>query len=512
MSGGILDLAWGPESKRMIVGGDGGKSHHAKVFMAETGSGQGEITGNTKPVQAVDFRPSKPYRTVVGSQDFKVSIYNGPPFKFNKSHSEHKNFVTSVQYSPKGDVVASCAGKSLVLADGEELAVKSTFPEEHKGTIYGCAFSKDGSKILTCSADKTVKLWDVASAKCESTISIGSGTVNDMAVACVYGKANDQIVVASLEGSLHYVDASSGKVSQVVEAHTQIPSCLSCDVESGTSDLYIGCEGGQVARYDNEGHGHVARGSGHDSNCNGISARGGVTHTAGWDDKIYNVEKDSFTSSVPIGGQPQSVSSSASTSPEICATVTTNKVMLIKNGSEVVSEKSLGKLEGTCVGLAPDHTSVAVGHSKKEVVVYKVENGAIGDVLHTFEKIKGKPTVVVYSPDARYIAVGDSMKNINLYEAKSGERLDKDRWVFHQSSITDLSFSPNSQFLASGSIDCQVYLWNCEKPMKKIKINRASPGGVTGVAWISDDVVAVTGADRCIRKFKVDDWKKLGKE
>lgn len=35
----------------------------------------GEITGMTKRVNSVDFKPGRPYRIVAGSEDFTVSFY-----------------------------------------------------------------------------------------------------------------------------------------------------------------------------------------------------------------------------------------------------------------------------------------------------------------------------------------------------------------------------------------------------------------------------------------------------
>ena len=45
------------------------------MFLWDSGSTVGEISGMTKRVNSVDFKPCRPYRIVAGSEDFTVSLY-----------------------------------------------------------------------------------------------------------------------------------------------------------------------------------------------------------------------------------------------------------------------------------------------------------------------------------------------------------------------------------------------------------------------------------------------------
>ena len=33
-------------------------------------------------MSSIDFRPTRPYRLISGSEDYSVAIFEGPPFKF----------------------------------------------------------------------------------------------------------------------------------------------------------------------------------------------------------------------------------------------------------------------------------------------------------------------------------------------------------------------------------------------------------------------------------------------
>ena len=61
--------------------------------MVDTGSGQGEITGISKPILSGDLKANRPFKLAIGGEEYTTYIYEGPPFKFKKSTKDHTNFV-----------------------------------------------------------------------------------------------------------------------------------------------------------------------------------------------------------------------------------------------------------------------------------------------------------------------------------------------------------------------------------------------------------------------------------
>ena len=55
-----------------------GKQSFTKVFLWDTGSAIGDVSGSTKLVNSCDFKPSRPFRVATASEDFAVSFYEGP--------------------------------------------------------------------------------------------------------------------------------------------------------------------------------------------------------------------------------------------------------------------------------------------------------------------------------------------------------------------------------------------------------------------------------------------------
>ena len=58
---------------------------------------QGDITGQTRPINTVDLKPSRPFRIVTGSEDNTAAVYEGPPFKFKGTKTDHTRYC---QVSP----------------------------------------------------------------------------------------------------------------------------------------------------------------------------------------------------------------------------------------------------------------------------------------------------------------------------------------------------------------------------------------------------------------------------
>ena len=57
-------------------------SRFGAVFLWDSGSSVGEITGHNKVINSVDIKQSRPYRLATGSDDNCAAFFEGPPFKF----------------------------------------------------------------------------------------------------------------------------------------------------------------------------------------------------------------------------------------------------------------------------------------------------------------------------------------------------------------------------------------------------------------------------------------------
>ncbi|KAA3673145.1 uncharacterized protein DEA37_0014945 [Paragonimus westermani] len=75
----------------------------------------------------------------------------------------HSTFVNVVRFCPTGTCFISTGsdGKIFIYDAENGSTVGELGNPAHKGGIYGACFSKDGSRFLSASADKSLKLWKV---------------------------------------------------------------------------------------------------------------------------------------------------------------------------------------------------------------------------------------------------------------------------------------------------------------------------------------------------------------
>ncbi len=96
---------------------------------------------------------------VSGSRDKTVRLWNLQGKSIGQKFQGHENFVTSVAFSPDGQMIVSgSADNTIQLWDLQGNPIGHPF-QGHKRPVRSVAFSPDGQMIVSGSEDKTVQLW-----------------------------------------------------------------------------------------------------------------------------------------------------------------------------------------------------------------------------------------------------------------------------------------------------------------------------------------------------------------
>ncbi|KAK3253192.1 hypothetical protein CYMTET_37542 [Cymbomonas tetramitiformis] len=503
-SGSIDDIQWSEDGQRIVCCGDG-KETRVKAFMWDSGNAVGEFDGIGKRCNSCDFKPSRPFRIATASEDFKVNFYEGPPFKFKSSNSSHSNYANCVRFSPNGERFMSVGSdKKGILFDGKTGEVVCELPakENHQGSIYACSWSPDSTKVLTCSADKTCKLWDLAAAAptCLTTFNFAAKPqVEHMQVGCIW--LGDYLVSVSLSGDINYLDPTAGDGPvKVLSAHSKTITAIAA---TPTGEVYSGSYDGVVNRWQ-PGQACLGRlaGNGHGgAGVQALAVTGTSLISAGLDDKVLSsplAAGEFGADAVALAGCPSGMDLAADGELTIFST---NKGLQLMKGPKVLSTTAI-TFSATSAAISPDGKTVAVGAEDHKVYMYNVDGDALV-ASGTLEKHRGIVSGVKFSPDNSMLASTDYNREVIVWDAVKQEAK-MTQAVYHTARVQCLAWSPNSVHLATGGLDMSIFLWNTSKDAaQRISVERCHRDGVSSLAFINETTLVSGGADAVLRTWKV---------
>jgi WD40 repeat protein len=153
----------------------------------------------------------------------------------------HTGKVGSVAWSHDGSKILSGShDKTIKIWDGITGQLLNTF-EGPSGKVYSVSWNHDSSKILSGSGDGTIRVWDVTTCELLQTMKNGCSPINSVS----WNYDCSKIVSASDDGRLRTWDGATGKVlKRFLSLHSDIVSCVSWNHDgskllSGSADTTI---------------------------------------------------------------------------------------------------------------------------------------------------------------------------------------------------------------------------------------------------------------------------------
>ncbi|GLH10745.1 Protein will die slowly [Gryllus bimaculatus] len=482
IGGPIKDISWSPDSQRIVVVGEG-RERFGHVFMAETGTSVGEISGQSKPMNSCDFRPSRPFRIITGSEDNTIGVFEGPPFKFKMTKQEHTRFVQAVRYSPSGSHFASAGfdGKVFLYDGSSADLIAEIGSPAHKGGVYAVAWKPDGTQLLTASGDKTCRLWDVETKSLISEFVMGS-QVEDQQVSCLW--QGQYLLTVSVGGFITYLDVNNpNKPLRVVKGHNKPITVLALSPDRST--IYTGSHDGHITAWDaNSGENDRIQGVGHGNQINGMKAVGNFLYTCGIDDSVKQIDigSKSYTSvDIKLGSQPRGMDIKDDT----IVTASVKEITVVQSGRKVSTLPV--NYEPSCVSVNAETLDVAIH-------VYSLA----GTTLSPKTELEhlGPVTDCSYSPDNKYLVACDANRKVILYKVPEYQLAHNKEWGFHNARVNSVAWSPNSILVASGSLDTTIIIWSVQSPAKHTIIKNAHPQSqITRLVWLDDETLISVGQD-----------------
>ncbi|VDL70965.1 unnamed protein product [Nippostrongylus brasiliensis] len=495
-SGSVRDIAWNDDSKRIAAVGEG-RERFGHVFLFDTGTSNGNLSGQSRPMSTIDFRPARPYRLVSGSEDNTVALFEGPPFKFKTTFHEHSRFVHVTRYNKDGSVFASAGVDGNKIGELTDPSLKGE--TAHSGSVFGLAWSPCGNRIATASGDKTVKIWNVSEKSLEKTVNFGD-TIDDQQIGiCWSAKA---LVSVSLAGFLSFL-GNDGELVKVVEGHNK--GITTVALSPCKNWLFTADFEGHLTRWE------VATGASkriqpalHKSQVVGLSCGiDGHLITCAWDDTVRfarSVAESAdveVSSSVKLPSQPVALAVAEENGLAIVACC---KNVLVFVGDKLSTDLPLS-YNPSCVAVSG--RLVAIGGQDSKVHIYDLSGTTLAE--QTTLSHSSPITSVAFSFNGKYLAATDSGRKVVPYAVEDGfKTVAEKEWTFHTAKVNCVAWSPDNRHLASGGLDTSIIVWDIQRSGEHPIIIRGAHAmaPVNDLVFLSDNEILSVGQDANVKHWK----------
>ena len=135
-----------------------------------------------------------------------------------------------------------------------------------------------------------------------------------------------------------------------------------------------------------------------------------------------------------------------------------------------------------------------------------------GAILYTYRGHSDTVNTVAWSPDGSFIASGSSDETVHVWDAVTGDLFLT--YSGHSEAVTSLAWSPDGMKIASGSLDGTVHVWSVVNGSRFLTYRGhchfRSREAVWAVVWSPDGEYIISGSDdNTIQLWKASSGKKV---
>jgi WD40 repeat protein len=375
--------------------------------------------------------------------------------------------------------------------------------------IASVAFSPDGTRIVSGSEDKTLRLWD---AKTGEPIGAPLTGHEDRVSSVAFSPDGTRIASGSVDHTLRLWDAKTGEpIGAPLAGHEGYVSSIAFSpdgtrIVSGSGDetlrLWDAKTGKPIGAPLNGHKGHVSSIAFSPDGMRIVSGGSGALRL--WDARTGK------SIGAPLEGHTNSV---------LRVTFSPDGTRIVSGGGETLRlwDGKTGQPIGApltghegyvlSVAFSPDGTRIVSGSADRTLRLWDAKTGQpIGMPLKGYD---GSVWSVAFSPDGtRIVSGGDN--TLRLWDAKTGEPIGVSL-KGHEGGMFDVAFSPDGTRIVSGSADRTLRLWDA-KTGEPIGVPlMGHEGYVTSVAFSPDGTRIVSGSwDHTLRLWDAKTGEPIG--
>ncbi|GCC26394.1 WD repeat-containing protein 1 [Chiloscyllium punctatum] len=504
-AGAVKDICWSGDSQKVAAVGRG-KEIFGAVFHWDTGTSVGSITGHSKVINSIAFKPNRPFHVVTGSDDYTCVFFEALPVKFKCTINNHTKFVNCLRYSPDGSKFASAGADGQIFIyngkDGNQICALGG-SSAHNGGVYAVSWNADSTHLISASGDKTVKLWDVEANSAVTTFTMGSD-VMDQQLGCLW--QNNHLLSVSLSGYINYLDkANPSKPLRIIKGHSKSIQALTVHTSDGRCSIYSGSHDGHMNVWNaTTGENDTFAGKGHTNQVSCIVASdSNEIVTCSMDDTVrftclcsneYKPEN-----AVKMDNQPKNVAVGPG---GYVVVICIEQIVLLKDKKKVFTIENLD-YEPECVAIHPGGVTVAVGGNDSKVHLYSIQGATLQKHSVLSPSHLGPVSVLSYSPDGGNLAVSSTNKVTTIFTVADDYK-EAESYYGHHAKVLCLAWSPDNQHFATGGMDGLVFVWTLKDTHKIFKLQECHRlYHISGIAWLDEHTLVTTSHDASVKQWTI---------
>ena len=158
-------------------------------------------------------------RVASGSQNGVVRIWDWDTGEIQSVLRGHTGCVNSIIYVEERNLLISAAGEIIFWNPDKASEVRRL--TDHRDRVEGIAVLPGGSRIVSGGWDLTIKVWDLQTGECLTTILAGTTTEDDI-FSVEAGRTEQEAITGHRDGTIRLWDLATGICTATMTGHASI--------------------------------------------------------------------------------------------------------------------------------------------------------------------------------------------------------------------------------------------------------------------------------------------------